>query len=331
VLQDARRYGLQPEGGLAFAWALRFFGDPEFRERRLNQEALLATAQNQHAIARLPTVIPDVFETECLAMVRHLFGGRLAAWGSKGIGGTKRAAHAVIPSDYWSVGAAPEVNIAHVRVRGEWWHDARITDPTGLLPLAVAAEAYGQDTDWHRRLAEWDARPLPYCYGPAMIDRAACGGYLIGSPRPSEDEKARLRADLIAKLRAGLLAAVGDDGGRAVQIGADEWEACEVDWTASAVGRFAGVRVVSHPRDAPAPGVSAVKAIKGAETRAKKWAEEMYKGSEDRDPWRPTWEEFEPEMERSHPEVSGAGIQRIWDGLGKTYPRSPGRPRKEKP
>ena len=201
-----------------FEWGLRFFGAAADREKRLDLErrmfALPENITGAMAFVRLrDEIFPRVWEEECLAIVRRLSAGDMAAIGRKDARSNEITD---VPRELWGDGL-PDVNGRAVTLWGdETWFDVRIMDRRPL-PMDLAAQAYATAGSWFERIKQHQQAP------PGHTDNRLHGRlyaeYLPGEPTPTEDEARELRGLLDRRIQARQFRRIkGPEGARVCPV-----------------------------------------------------------------------------------------------------------------
>lgn len=231
--------------GLPLTWALRFLGDPDLRRKRQDLEMRLQRLTGA-AFLYVQGEIHKAWLTECQSALRKWRDGSALAEGRKV---PLRPDWLSISAVLWDPRPLPRIEGLQVHLADAIWYDVRIYDQEGL-PLAMAAEAYGDAPHW-RILADYDqAAPLPYNLGNGLIFERGYAGYLIGTPAPTPEQAEQQRTDLLQQLQTpdSYLELWGDRGHGPERMAANESLLTAIDWDRSIADAFQAVRVRAVPR-----------------------------------------------------------------------------------
>lgn len=231
-------YLLTRANGLPLTWGLRFLGRLLLRQKRMEAEAQLQHLNGSLYVRQRDEVIPHDWRAECLSVIGELRAGRYVATAFA----DPTAGWKLLPAILWDDSILPNIRGTHIAFPGATWWDVRIHDLQGI-PLALAAEAYGEDAEWRAVSDYHQDTPLPYpVYGGLIFHRIEAG-YLIGTPKPTAGQVERLRADLLKRHASGQIAFWGDGGHGQERISVNQIALSDIDWEGTRIGSFRNVVV----------------------------------------------------------------------------------------
>jgi hypothetical protein len=221
--------------GLTLSWGMRYFGDPDIRAERRKFEKLLEGSANGEGFCRIrDDKLPALWRREIASVFRKLEQGRLKASGKHVLGAAEAVA---IEGHFWARKRATLLSATDrewERDLSEKYYDIRLLDGIGL-PIAVAAECYGQDEEW-RVAADYDSEcQIPTTVGAGMIFHRSHFGLLFCRPDPTPEQTERLRANMVQEIAAGRLSLWNDSGDRVELVPVLSQKGEALDWNSSSV------------------------------------------------------------------------------------------------